>query len=688
MKRQVALGIAVAMTLAIDANADTLSFYGTPGTIDMPNAYVLEDGEIALTSAAFGDTVRNTFTFQITPRLQGSFRYAYIAGFNFDGGDRFDRSFDLSYQIMRETDRMPAIAVGLRDFGGTGVYSSEYLVASKQVGPATITGGLGWGRLAGRNAIDAPLGVLADRFESRPDAGAGGISTTGQLDFDAWFRGDASPFASLSWDVSDKLTIMAEYSPDLYEQEVRQGSAARRESPFNAGLQYRFDNDVTLGAYAVGGTDVGVTLSYTFNPANAFVPGTGGPGPRPILPRAAIAHDDHQGRLTQALREAGLNLEALQITGSQASVRVVNNRYLSAAQAAGRAARSLANSLPPDVATFDITFVQYGMPVSTISVDRRDLEELEFDADNVWKSQTRARIADGGPVTRDAEITDLYPGYGYQFAPYFLPSLFDPDRPLRFETGIKLNAYYSPAPGLILQGEVRQPLYSTIDGNNRPSNSVVPRVRSEGLNYFKDDKPDLTVLTATYLTRPSEDLFGRVTVGYLERMYGGASAELLWYPQGSRLALGAEVNYVAQRDFDVGFGFQDYDTVTGHASLYYDFGSGFQAQIDAGRYLAGDWGATFTLDREFNNGVRVGAFFTLTDMPFEDFGEGSFDKGIQISIPYTWFGAPPTQQRFSQTIRPVTRDGGARVFVDNRLYGLTRTSRGPDLTDNWGLFWR
>ena len=45
-------------------------------------------------------------------------------------------------------------------------------------------------------------------------------------------------------------------------------------------------------------------------------------------------------------------------------------------------------------------------------------------------------------------------------------------------------------------------------------------------------------------------------------------------------------------------------------------------KVDAGRYLAGDWGATFALDREFDNGWKVGAYFTLTDMPFDEFGEG------------------------------------------------------------------
>ncbi|MCI5086580.1 MAG: YjbH domain-containing protein, partial [Rhodovulum sp.] len=171
-------------------------------------------------------------------------------------------------------------------------------------------------------------------------------------------------------------------------------------------------------------------------------------------------------------------------------------------------------------------------------------------------------------------------------------------------------------------------------------------------------------------------------------MFGGVSGEVLWKPVDSPLALGVEVNYAKQRDFDVLFGFQDYDVLTGHVSAYYEFGGGYLGRIDAGRYLAGDWGATFTLDREFANGLRVGAYFTLTDVSFEDFGEGSFDKGIRLSIPLSWLSGEPSQSGFGTSISPTTRDGGQRLSVRNRLYDVTRNLHDPLLAKRWGKFWR
>ena len=53
-----------------------------------------------------------------------------------------------------------------------------------------------------------------------------------------------------------------------------------------------------------------------------------------------------------------------------------------------------------------------------------------------------------------------------------------------------------------------------------------------------------------------------------------------------------------------------------------------------------------------------------------DFGEGSFDKGIFLTIPYNSILPYQTTGSVSETIKPIQGDGGARVFVNDRLYKL------------------
>ncbi len=243
-------------------------------------------------------------------------------------------------------------------------------------------------------------------------------------------------------------------------------------------------------------------------------------------------------------------------------------------------------------------------------------------------------------------------------------------------------------PGVVLSSQFRFPLVGNMDQVTRVSDSVLPHVRSDWPLYASESDLEINHLTAEYFFRPGPDMFGRVTGGYLEAMYGGLSAELLWYPVNSRVAFGGEINYARKRDYDMLLGFQDYDVVTGHASAYYDLGGDYHAQVDVARYLAGDVGATFTLDREFNNGFKVGGFFTLTDVSSEDFGEGSFDKGIRIEIPLSWLTGKPSRATVGQTIRPILRDGGARLMVRNRLYEYTRDDRASKMTGQWGRYFQ
>ena len=61
------------------------------------------------------------------------------------------------------------------------------------------------------------------------------------------------------------------------------------------------------------------------------------------------------------------------------------------------------------------------------------------------------------------------------------------------------------------------------------------------------------------------------------------------------------------------------------------------------------------------NGWEVGAYATLTDVPFNQFGEGSFDKGIYVTLPMDWLTGSPSMSQRTFMIRPITRDGGARL---------------------------
>ena len=689
-----------AIMAAFPAGAEDLSWgtntYGMPGLIDMPHAHVMADGDLTLTSSHFIDQTRHTLAFQITPRLTGSFRYALLYGVS-PGADGnlydflFDRSFSLQYLIASETDRFPALAFGLNDFLGTGIYSAEYLVATRTFGDnLRVSGGIGWGRLAGVGSFDNPLSVFGDSWNTRPGRqGAQG----GQVEAARWLRGPAAFFGGIEWRPNDDWTLVAEYSSDAYPSEAPY--VFDRRSPFNFGLRYRLNESWTLGAQYLYGSELGVQVSWGMNPAAPRFPSgrdTAPPLVRGTDAAAAASWGTGDTALAQmrsrtrpALAGIGLTLHGLTTSGTTARVEIVNDTYPAAAQAIGRAARALTATLPPAITTFDIVLIERGLPVTQTTIRRADLEELEFAFDGAWGMQARSTVADAGPGTEP--LPDLYPRLDWGIEPYLAPALFDPDAPFRADIGLDLSAAWEPVPGLIFSGILRQPLAGNLDESTRASTSVLPRVRSDAWLYDKADTR-LSRLTGAYYFRPGENLYGRVTAGLLEPMFGGVSAELLWSPPESRLALGAEIAHVVQRDYDQLLEFRDYEVTTGHISAYWDMGRGYEAQIDLGRYLAGDWGATLSLDRTFGNGWRIGAFATLTDVPFAEFGEGSFDKGIRVTVPISWINGAPTRDATSLTIRPVLRDGGARLDVDGRLYETVNAANGLAVTEGWGRFWR
>jgi len=341
----------------------------------------------------------------------------------------------------------------------------------------------------------------------------------------------------------------------------------------------------------------------------------------------------------------------------------------------------MAKVLPPSVETFRVVPVEDNLAQSAVVFQRSALERLEFDPAATSKLLARTQFDEATPQLAGAALNEeIYPDFSWSLGPYLNTSYFDPDEPVRVAAGVRVGATLRPAPGWTIAGELRHRLTGNISDSDRFSNSRLQPVRTDGLRYAQGADTYLQTLYASKQWKLRDDTYARVSAGYFERMFGGVSAEVLWKPVASRLAVGVEANYVKQRDFDGRFGFQDYSVATGHVSAYYEFGGGYLGQVDVGRYLAGDVGATVKLSREFNNGWRVGGFFTLTDVSAEDFGEGSFDKGIELTIPVSWFIGSGDKRTVSHTIRPVQRDGGARLIVPGRLYEQVRGGHKNALT--------
>ncbi len=790
----------------------TRNLFGVTGLIDLPTADMQPDGELGVTVGYFGNTLRSTLSFQFLPWLETAFRYSQISEFGGKGRDLFDRSFDAKIRLMQESERWPALAIGLQDFLGTGIYSGEYVVATKgvdagELGEFRLSGGLGWGRFAGVNTVNNPFCTVpsTDTFCTRNNNfGKGGTVNIGRF-----FGGpDLGFFGGIEWLTPvEGLTATVEYSSDAYQVE-QQNSDFRTKAQVNFGLEYQPTSGVELGAYYMYGSEVGVRVTLSGNPFRPLSEVDLEPGPQPLKPRkgpdkgvlrtafGAIAsvfdskaptttlddprlrdvalherlgtvrwaeaivteragqvcpydlaraidaqlglidvvtfsrpgdgvlctvalrpagedavrltarsfadypvdwYDDPAGReeiakrLAEELDPEGINLFGIEIAPTRVRVYIENRRFRETPRALGRTARALSRVMPPSVETFEITPVEASLPVSTIILRRSSLEDQVEQPDAARRTWATATVANVEPVDWDQVMLtdDLFPRFSWNIEPTLPVSLFDPEQPARFDLLVIGGASVEFMPGLSVNGTVTKRLIGQLDNIQRGANSELPHVRSDIAQYLREGDPAITQLTGDYLTKLTDDIYGRVSIGLLERMFGGVSGEVLWKPATQNWGLGLEIDYVKQRDFDSLFTFQNYEVATGHASYYVDTDwHDLSFEIDAGRYLAGDWGGTFAVKRRFDNGWEIGAFATLTDVPFSTFGEGSFDKGIYVTIPFNWVLPYESRSQISAVIRPLTRDGGQRLAVSNRLYGIVEDQDRGGYHRTWSSFWQ
>ncbi|MDX1670567.1 MAG: YjbH domain-containing protein, partial [Limnobacter sp.] len=225
-------------------------------------------------------------------------------------------------------------------------------------------------------------------------------------------------------------------------------------------------------------------------------------------------------------------------------------------------------------------------------------------------------------------------------------------------------------------GRLGYRIFDNYDKFDEESSSALPPVRTNQKDYLTGEELTLRYLSLVHAGQlDTSPHYYAAYAGYFESMFGGVGAEYLYRPFDSPLALGVDINRVKQREFDQRFSFQDYSVTTGHVTTYWD--TGFQdlvAKVSAGQYLAGDVGATFDLSRQFNNGTVMGAFFTKTNVSAAEFGEGSFDKGIYLKIPWESFMPSTVSGAVNLVYRPLTRDGGAMVVRPVSLFNQTEAS--------------
>jgi hypothetical protein len=351
-----------------------------------------------------------------------------------------------------------------------------------------------------------------------------------------------------------------------------------------------------------------------------------------------------------------------------------NYHYREASEAAGRLARILMKEAPTNIELFHLVPSYLGVPMEEITIVRSGLERIDNNntADGLLSHTIKVHAASTRTPPDDLEIPHRYPSISFSFDPKLTQHLFDPDKPIQFMVYGDLAGLVQLAPGLAVSTQLTGTIWSNYIFD-RDAGSELPHVRTDILEYIKHGKYGIANLEMTYVTRLAPNVFVSAHAGLLEDMFAGIGGQVVWRPDNSRFTFGADLYQVWQREYHRLFEFQKYNVVTGHVSAYYDTPwYDLRTAVHVGRYLAGDRGATCEITRRFSTGVEIGAWVTFTNVPASTFGEGSFDKGIIIHIPFDWGLPISSQSAYNLHLAALTRDGGQRLGGDDSLYEATK----------------
>ncbi|HHF3121353.1 MULTISPECIES: YjbH domain-containing protein [Vibrio diabolicus subgroup] len=680
------------------------SDFGGVGLMQMPTGRMAPEGEFNFSVTGSNEYLFYNVTLQVLPWLETTIRYTRVQDLPYStslpdvDNEYTDKGIDFKFRIWEESQYAPEIAIGVRDFAGTGLFDAEYIAATKrystpQLGTFDFTLGMGWGYLGTRDNITNPFCKASERFCDRSEEF---LDSGGTTNFDRAFKGPAALFGGVEFQtLHTPLRFKVEYDSNDYSTDYAVVGAdvdMTPHTPWNFGVLYRLGIADFRLSYERGDTLVaGLTLNTNFNDMPSFWRDT--PTPEVESNQPEELSDVDWERVTEDLDKiAGYQNTRIYVDDNTVTVVGEQKKYRDRTEAHEKAAAVLHNEMPDDIDTYAINERSRGLvgEQTIISKEKyRDFSQVNYINPKIEDATAKASNKPSGE-----SVYDGFERFDWGFAPKLVQTLGNAEDFYLFSVGLSGNASYWLTDNLEIGGSLYWDWYNNYDKFiyvTPPDGTTVPRVRTMFRAYQNEHAVTMSNLQLTWFQEYSNTMDQQFYAGYLESMFAGVGTEFLYRPQGANWAIGADVNLISQRDPQSYFGvydekwqnvpeygrpFQVIDKgFTGFISGYYypqwDFLQDLMIQVDVGQFLAGDVGTQINVSKQFKSGVIAGAFASFTDLSADEFGEGSFTKGFYLSIPFDIMTVKPSNNRANFSWQPLTRDGGQKLGRKYSLIELT-----------------
>ena len=688
--RHAALFAPALLALAISpmhAQADryrtTQSDFGGVGLLQTPTARFADEGAFHFNANRVSPYSRYSISVTPLPWMEATLRYTAMSNLTYGGEDsdfggdqsNKDKAVDARFRLWQESYWIPQIALGFTDLAGTGLFSSEYLVASKRFWDLDVSLGVGWGYLGQRADFSNPFGGLRDSDRAGREEGDRG----GNFSTNTYFSGPAAFFGGVEYQTPwDRLRLKVEFDGNDYRNEPGDPDFEPADSRINLGAVFKVSDGIDISAGWERGNTAMIGITFHTNLMNATGPTKfldPEPEKRRALPAGVAGQQVDWTDVSKRLKDnAGFEVQDIAVRDREVIVTGEQRTYRNETEGVTRASRVLDNSLGEgSYDWYTLVNKPFGLPVSETSIKAQTLRDYEDNRTDA--SGLRRDIVNSTPsiVDKDTLYTAELDKFDWGLGLGYKQNIGGPDEFLLYQVLARISAEYRFNRNSWVRGNLGVNLSNNWDKFELRGESQLPQVRTHIREYLVTSDVVLENLQYTWTRQLNRDTYAMAYAGLLESMFGGVGGEILYRPFDASWAVGVDANWVKQRGFRQNFDFRDYSTWTGHVTTYTDTGLwDVLAKTSVGRYLAGDYGATLDLSRRFANGITVGAWATRTNVSAEEFGEGSFDKGIYFTFPFDAFFSRSTTSTGTLAWRPVTRDGGARLAKYYQLYDMTQ----------------
>jgi hypothetical protein len=604
-----------------------------------------------------------------------------------------DKGFNIKFKYQPKNYNGTKLAIGLDDFAGTGFFTREYFVATQELRDIKVTAGLGWGKFSGNNTFDNPLALISNSFEFRPIL-SDNRDKGGTPAYDKWFRGDASFLGGIEYFFPNKkgLSLKMEYDPyNYFDFSANNRSDAlynlrKKDSNINIGISYALNNFFTINASFIKGN----TFNLNFNLANTFKENLGNK-PK-FSPKLDISENKEKTKIAfyesilLNLNNNNLLLQTASLEKNQLDVSISTSQHRNAIRSSSYAAsiaKKVSEKHAMDINQINVSHINAGIELNNIKYITNFIDNTNMPVEILIRN---TEIDSGDPMgfmQDDFRPNIIFPVIFNSISPNLVSHIGNPER--FFFGGINMQQVGEVqfSRNLLLSTEVNLRVYDNFKDTISGPSSVMEHVRTDLVDYLKEDGIYITRMQLDYIWSLRKDLYAKLSGGIYETMFAGFGLEALYKPFGKNYNLGFELFHVKQRSYDQLLSFKDYQTVTGHINFGYILPLGIESNLSYGRYLAKDDGFTFDLGRRTKSGFKAGIYFTRTNVSAEVFGEGSFDKGFYFQIPLDLFSKNYSGNYSSFKLSPLTRDGGAKLTFDKDLKGLIYNTTFSELNGQW-----